>query len=106
MEIGPLTFWTAFAGNVSPDLLRGFAARRLATKNTKRARVRPMKSWHEVDADFESRVERYREAARLLRSSVDTIRADLRSDLLDVARNLEDLANIIEQLRFDMTETA
>ena len=44
--------------------------------------------------------EKYREGAQLLRSAAENMIPDQRADLLKIAQELEELADIIERLRF------
>ena len=53
-----------------------------------------MKSWLEYDAEFESRIERYREAARLFRSAAETMSAERRADIFELATVLEGFAEM------------
>jgi hypothetical protein len=59
-----------------------------------------MKSIPDYDANFSSRAEKYREGAQLLRSAAENMIPDQRADLLKIAQELEELADIIERLRF------
>lgn len=53
--------------------------------------------------DFTLRARKYREGARLLRSA-GVMSPMLANDLLEIAKELEKLANIIERLRFGTSE--
>ena len=49
--------------------------------------------------DFTLRAEKYREGVRLLRSAAKTMSPALATDLLEIAKELEELADIVERLR-------
>jgi hypothetical protein len=49
--------------------------------------------------DFTLRAQKYREGARLLRSAAEMMSPALAPDLLEIAKELEELADIIERLR-------
>jgi hypothetical protein len=49
--------------------------------------------------DFTLRPRNYREGARLLRSAAERMSPALGADLLELAKELEELADIIERLR-------
>lgn len=59
-----------------------------------------MRGLSDYDADFTARIRQYRERARLLRSNAENGRAAQRADLLETAKELEELADIVERLRF------
>lgn len=63
-----------------------------------------MKSWCDYDANFEVRIARYREAAHLLRGAAETMSVDQHGDLVEIAKELERLADSIAGLRSAMTE--
>jgi hypothetical protein len=50
--------------------------------------------------DFTLRARKYREGARLLRSAAGMMSRCLANDLLEIAKELEEFADIIERLRF------
>jgi hypothetical protein len=59
-----------------------------------------MKSIPDYDANFSSRAEKYREDAQVLRSATENMIPEQRAALLKIAQELEELADIIERLRF------
>jgi hypothetical protein len=66
--------------------------------------VKPRTYEHEAaiadhDEHFTSRAQKYREAARLLRSAAEMIGPMLANDVLEIAKELEELADVIERLR-------
>ena len=52
------------------------------------------------NSDFNARIERYRERARQLRSVAQMASPAQRYKLLETAQELEELADVIERLRF------
>ena len=59
-----------------------------------------MKSMRDYNSDFNARIGRYRERARQLRSVAQMASPAQRGKSLEIARELEELADIIERLRF------
>ena len=59
-----------------------------------------MKSMRDHNADFNARIERYRERARQLRSVAQMASPAQRGKFLEMSQELEELADIIERLRF------
>ena len=52
------------------------------------------------NSDFNARIERYRERARQLRSVAQMESPAQRGKFLEISQELEELADIIERLRF------
>jgi hypothetical protein len=59
-----------------------------------------MQSLPDYGANFTGRAQQYRERAWLLRAAAEILSPAQRDDLLEEAQELEELADIIERLRF------
>jgi hypothetical protein len=59
-----------------------------------------MQGLSDYDVNFIRRARRCREGARLLRSAAEKMNPAQRADLVGIAQELDELAYIIERLRF------
>jgi hypothetical protein len=59
-----------------------------------------MQGLPDYDANFTRRAQKYRERAWFLRAAAEILSPAQRDDLLNEAQELEELADIIERLRF------